>query len=213
MRPPRRKAPVRRGTQPVPALERQPRGPQHLGPAAAERQSPGSVTPSPAWPPVIATPSVGVPFHRTSEYLHHVHHTTGFDREEIIDLCIRINSVQPGAGSPSWPPCLGLFKSVVAALTYMRHNRTQAEIGESFGVSQPTISRAISAIVPLVPQAVSEFVPTADDLDPRITSQPSRSQAARRPATQRLPRPVTQRGRPTPGRHAEPSHGRQPGRG
>ena len=27
---------------------------------------------------------------------HHVHHTTGFDREEIIDLCIRINSVQPG---------------------------------------------------------------------------------------------------------------------
>src|SRR5438067_9314886 len=43
---------------------------------------------------------------------HHVHHTTGFDREEIIDLCIRINSVQPGAGSPSWPPCLGLFKWV-----------------------------------------------------------------------------------------------------
>src|SRR6266704_3687196 len=72
MRPPRRKAPVRRGTQPVPALERQPRGPQHLGPAAAERQSPGSVTPSPAWPPVIATPSVGVPFHRTSEYLRAV---------------------------------------------------------------------------------------------------------------------------------------------
>ena len=56
-----------------------------------------------------------------------MHHTTGFDREEIIDLCIRINSVQPGAGSPIWPPCLGLFKSVVAALTYMRHNRTQAK--------------------------------------------------------------------------------------
>jgi DDE superfamily endonuclease/Helix-turn-helix of DDE superfamily endonuclease len=95
-----------------------------------------------------------------------VHHTTGFDREEIIDLCIRINSVQPGAGSPNWPPCLGLFKSVVAALTYMRHNRTQAEIGESLGVSQPTISRAISAVTPLVPEATREFVPTADDLDP-----------------------------------------------
>ena len=101
--------------------------------------------------------------HRTG---HHVHHTTGFDREEIIDLCIRINSVQPGAGSPNWPPCLGLFKSVVAALTYMRHNRTQAEIGESLGVSQPTISRAISAVTPLVPEATREFVPTADDLDP-----------------------------------------------
>jgi hypothetical protein len=101
--------------------------------------------------------------HRTG---HHVHHTTGFDREEIIDLCIRINSVQPGAGSPNWPPCLGLFRSVVAALTYMRHNRTQAEIGESLGVSQPTISRAISAVTPLVPEATREFVPTADDLDP-----------------------------------------------
>ena len=95
-----------------------------------------------------------------------MHHTTGFDREEIIDLCIRINSVQPGAGSPNWPPCLGLFKSVVAALTYMRHNRTQAEIGESLGVSQPTISRAISAVTPLVPEATRQFVPTADDLDP-----------------------------------------------
>src|SRR6266567_4292861 len=83
MRPPRRKAPVRRGTQPVPALERQPRGPQHLGPAAAERQSPGSVTPSPAWPPVIATPSVGVPFHRTSEYLRSYRLLHG--REIVID--------------------------------------------------------------------------------------------------------------------------------
>ncbi len=91
------------------------------------------------------------------------YHTTGFDREEIIDLCIRINSVERETGSPSWPPCLGLFKSVIAALTYMRHNRTQAEIGESLGVSQPTISRAVSAITPLVPEAVREFVPTADD--------------------------------------------------
>jgi hypothetical protein len=95
-----------------------------------------------------------------------VYHTTGFDREEIIDLCIRINSAEQGTGSQNWPPCLGLFKSVVAALTYMRHNRTQAEIGESLGVSQTTISRAISAVTPLIPEAVREFVPTADDLDP-----------------------------------------------
>ena len=101
--------------------------------------------------------------HRTG---HRVYHTTGFDREEIIDLCIRINSVEREASTSKWPPCLGLFKSVTATLTYMRHNRTQAEIGESFGVSQPTVSRAISAITPLIPEAVREFVPTADDLDP-----------------------------------------------
>ena len=95
-----------------------------------------------------------------------MYHITGFDREEIIDLCIRINSAEQKTGSPNWPPCLGLFKSVVAALTYMRHNRTQADIGESLSVSQPTISRAISAITPLIPEAVREFVLTADDLDP-----------------------------------------------
>jgi DDE superfamily endonuclease/Helix-turn-helix of DDE superfamily endonuclease len=95
-----------------------------------------------------------------------VYHSTGFDHEEIIELCILINSVERGPDAPNWPPCLGLFKSAVAALTYMRHNRTQAEIGESLGVSQPTISRAISAVTPLIPEAVREFVPTADDLDP-----------------------------------------------
>jgi hypothetical protein len=95
-----------------------------------------------------------------------MYHTTGLDREEIIDLCILINSVKRDPDTPDWPPCLGLFKSVVATLTYMRHNRKQAEIGESFGVSQPTISRAISAINPLIPDATAEYVPTADDLDP-----------------------------------------------
>jgi hypothetical protein len=44
-----------------------------------------------------------------------VYHSTGFDREEIIDLCIRVNSVERETGTPGWPPCLGLFKSVVAA--------------------------------------------------------------------------------------------------
>ena len=68
--------------------------------------------------------------------------------------------------APKWPPCLGLFKSVAAALTYARHNRAQSEIAESFGVSQSTISRAISAITPLIPEATSQCVPTADDLDP-----------------------------------------------
>jgi hypothetical protein len=96
------------------------------------------------------------------------YYTTGFDREEIIDLCIRINSVARETATASWPPCLGLYKSTIATLTYMRRNRTQSEIGESLGVSQPTISRAICALTPLIREAVREFVPTADDLDPDV---------------------------------------------
>jgi len=95
-----------------------------------------------------------------------MYHTTGYTYDELVDLCIVISSIEREPGAVEWPPCLGLFKSAVAALTYMRHNRTQAEIGESLGVSQSTISRAISALTPLISAATASSVPTADDLDP-----------------------------------------------
>src|ERR1700745_2925924 len=82
---------------------------------------------------------------------HRVYHTTGFDHEEIIDLCIRINSAGQGTGGTKWPPCLGPLRSWVATLPYMRHTRPQEEIGNSPGVPQPPISGAISAISPLIP--------------------------------------------------------------
>jgi len=78
---------------------------------------------------------------------------------------VLINSTERESGTPKWPPILGLFKSVAVTLTYMRHNRTQAEIGESFGVSQPTISRAIKVITPLIAEDLGGYVPTADELD------------------------------------------------
>lgn len=92
--------------------------------------------------------------------------TTGFDKDEVIDICTRIACADLPEEQKKWPPCLGLFKSVVATLAYMRHNRSQAEIGESLGVSQPTISRAISTITHLLAECMREFAPTADDLDP-----------------------------------------------
>jgi hypothetical protein len=94
-----------------------------------------------------------------------MNHTTGLARDEIIDLCVLINSAKRDPGTQKWPPILGLFRSVVVTLTYMRHNRTQAEIGESFGVSQPTISRAIKVITPLIAEDLADYVPTADELD------------------------------------------------
>jgi DDE superfamily endonuclease/Helix-turn-helix of DDE superfamily endonuclease len=60
-----------------------------------------------------------------------------------------------------------LFTSVVVALTYLRRNRVQAEIGEMFGVSQATISRAVTAVTPLLARALVDYVPVAEDLDPR----------------------------------------------
>jgi hypothetical protein len=96
-----------------------------------------------------------------------MYHTTGFTREEISDLCVMIWQSAAETGKTAWPPSLGLYKSVLVTLSYLRRNRVQAEIAESFGVSQPTISRAISAISPLLEKGLAGVAPTADELDPQ----------------------------------------------
>jgi len=107
---------------------------------------------------------IGLPHSIHQKQAIGMYHTTGFSHDEVVDLCVIINSIERDTNSLRWPPCLGLFKSVAATLTYMRHNRTQAEIGESLGVSQPTISRAVAVITPLISAALAEFVPVAEDL-------------------------------------------------
>jgi Helix-turn-helix of DDE superfamily endonuclease len=97
-----------------------------------------------------------------------MYHTTGFTRDQVDELCAQVRAANEVTAEPekvTWPPILGLFKSVVVTLTYLRRNRVQAEIGEAFGVSQPTISRAITAMTPLLEEALRPFVPTADELD------------------------------------------------
>ena len=96
-----------------------------------------------------------------------MYYTTGFAKDEIADLCALIAAAGPESGANQWPPILGLFKSVVVALTYMRRNRVQAELAETYGVSQPTISRAITGVTPLLGKVLRDYVPTADELDER----------------------------------------------
>lgn len=75
--------------------------------------------------------------------------TTGFSCDSILDLCAMIHA-EVMDGKRPWPPILGLHKSLIVALAYMRRNRVQAELAETYGVSQPTISRAIAGITPLL---------------------------------------------------------------
>jgi hypothetical protein len=95
-----------------------------------------------------------------------MYYTTGLDSDEIIDICTRIACAGIPEENKKWPHRLGLFNSVAATLCYMRHNDPQAKIGEEFSVSQPTISRAIAVITPLLAECTREFAPTADGLDP-----------------------------------------------
>ena len=94
-----------------------------------------------------------------------MYYTTGFHDDEIVELAAMVHAV-PMVDGKSWPPILGLFKSVVVALTYMRRNRVQCELAETYGVSQSTISRAIAVMTPLLGKVLQKYVPTADELDP-----------------------------------------------
>jgi len=95
-----------------------------------------------------------------------MYHTTGLTRERIVDLCAMIHR-ETVDEEQVWPPILGLFRSVVVTLTYMRRNRVQAELAESYDVSQSTISRAITRVTPLLEKVLRKHVPTADELDQR----------------------------------------------
>ena len=94
-----------------------------------------------------------------------MYHTTGFTKAEIAEVCARIEARELSPRMRRWPPILGLRNALTVTLTYMRRNRVQAEIAENYGVSQPTISRAISAMTPLLVQTLLDYVPTAEDLD------------------------------------------------
>jgi hypothetical protein len=93
-----------------------------------------------------------------------MYHSTGFTKAEITELCARIEAREFSPGMRRWPPVLGLRDALTVTLKYMRRNRVQAEIAEDYAVSQPTISRAISAITPMLVNVLLEYVPTADEL-------------------------------------------------
>ena len=96
-----------------------------------------------------------------------MYHTTGLSRESIEELCALVHAEVAGRKQP-WPPILGLFKSMIVALTYLRRNRVQAELAETYEVSQPTVSRAIAAMVPLLHTVLRPYVPTAESLEKQV---------------------------------------------
>jgi hypothetical protein len=96
-----------------------------------------------------------------------MYHTTGFAKDDIVELCVLVREATMDSPGNVWPPILGLFKSIAVTLTYLRRNRVQAELGEAFGVSQPTISRAVTGLTPVLGRVLAGYVPVAEDLDAR----------------------------------------------
>src|SRR3712207_8746077 len=72
-----------------------------------------------------------------------MYRTTGCTDEQIDVICGRIAALILEGEDIEFPSSLGLRRSVVIALTYLKTNRRQAELAEDHGTSQSTISRAI----------------------------------------------------------------------
>lgn len=61
------------------------------------------------------------------------------------------------------PKLCGLYRAVEIACMYLRHNGTEEFLGDLRGISQPTVSRIVAELIPLVKSVLEEFVPDAKD--------------------------------------------------
>jgi transposase len=92
--------------------------------------------------------------------------TTGLFEFEILELTELVFSAAKSAGKHiKIPKVMSPYSAIVVTLAALRGNRRQAELAETNGVSQPTISRVISTLTPLIAAALKPEVPTADDFD------------------------------------------------
>jgi hypothetical protein len=57
------------------------------------------------------------------------------------------------------PKSCGLYQAVQIACMYIRQNGTQEFLGDLSEISQPTVSRTVTTIVPVITAVLEEFVP------------------------------------------------------
>ena len=84
---------------------------------------------------------------------------------QMQELVRRVNEALPGPWNKSTgrPKSLGLYKAVETACIYVRQNATQEYIGDTLDTSQPTISRYVKTLTPIVREVLEEFVPSVEE--------------------------------------------------
>jgi hypothetical protein len=90
-------------------------------------------------------------------------------QEELFVLVERVAALlpRPWAAPRGGPRALTLVQAVEATVIYLRHNHVRESVGEFYDVSQPTISRTIGLLTPLVRAATADCVP--DDVQVAAT--------------------------------------------
>ncbi|WP_079143256.1 transposase family protein [Streptomyces noursei] len=89
--------------------------------------------------------------------------TTGLDTEQLDGLVARVHQELVQDPDPPVMPgrmwALGLYKSVVLVLFLLRQNPVQEVAAELFGISQATVSRRWTALLPMVEKVLATHVP------------------------------------------------------
>ena len=91
--------------------------------------------------------------------------TTGLALTQMQELVRRVQPAldQPWHKKTGRPKSCGLYRAVEIACMYLRQNATQEFLGDLRGISQSTVSRIVTTLVPVVRSVLEEFVPTAAD--------------------------------------------------
>jgi hypothetical protein len=81
------------------------------------------------------------------------------------ELVVRVRKKldKPWKKAKGRPKSLGLYRAVEVACMYLRHNVTQEFLADLRNVSQATVSRIVTSLVPIVKSVLAEFVPDAAD--------------------------------------------------
>ncbi|MCA1694740.1 MAG: transposase [Actinobacteria bacterium] len=84
---------------------------------------------------------------------------------QMQELVLRVQAALPGPWHKKVgrPKACGLYRAVEVACMYLRQNGTQEFLGDLRGISQSTVSRIVTDLVPVVKAVLEEFVPTAKD--------------------------------------------------
>ena len=91
--------------------------------------------------------------------------TTGLILSQMQELVFRVHGAlaEPWNKGVGRPRSCGLYEAVEIACMYLRQNSTQEFLGDMRHVSQPTVSRIVTTLVPAAKAVLEEFVPAAKD--------------------------------------------------
>jgi hypothetical protein len=92
---------------------------------------------------------------------------TGLTSDQVDRLVLDIYAA--GDLDPARRRALGPYRSVLVVLLYLRHNVSQALIAELFGCSQPTVSRLVGRLLPIITTVLTPTADTAAERDLRST--------------------------------------------